>query len=367
MKIIHCADLHLDSDLKTNLTREQARERKNELLNTFIRMVDFAAEQGVCAVLIAGDLFDKKKPSVTAKRTVFEQIQSHPYITFFYLQGNHDMGDFLPEGCDMPDNLKTFGDEWRTYELGDVVRVTGLELGEKNSVTCYASLALDADALNIVMLHGQTGEYKAGDKAENISLSDLRGHFIDYLALGHVHRPGEGILDARGKYRYPGCLEGRGYDEDGPHGFVLLDIDEEKREVYSKFVDFAKRHIYVEAVDVTGCEKNTEVLNLIEDVISEENISPKSMVKFVLSGNVDTEFDINTELLSQQLNGRFYHSKVVNETKLKVDYEAFKTERSLKGEFVRAVKASDLTEEKKAEVIKMGIQLLRGEEVDICS
>ena len=31
MKIIHCADLHLDSKMTANLTREQARERKKEI------------------------------------------------------------------------------------------------------------------------------------------------------------------------------------------------------------------------------------------------------------------------------------------------------------------------------------------------
>ncbi len=367
MRIIHCADLHLDSDLGTNLIGDQKKERKAELLTTFIRMVDYAAENGVSAVLIAGDLFDKKNPTQRAKSTVIEQIRIHPDITFFYLQGNHDMGDFLPDGADTPENLKTFGDEWKTYELGNTVRVTGLELSEKNSQTCYASLALSADKVNIVMLHGQVGEYKAKDKAENINLSALRGHFIDYLALGHIHSYKSDKLDARGEYCYSGCLEGRGYDEAGPHGFVLLDIDEEKREVKPEFVDFAKRHIYVEDVDVTDCESETEVFERIEDMLLEKSIAPESMVKIVLVGSVYTSLDIDTELIRQRLADRFYHVKVSDETKLKVDYESFESELSLKGEFVRTVKASDLSEERKAEVIKMGIQLLRNEEVDICS
>ena len=35
MKIIHCADIHLDSKMSANLTKEKARERKTELLTTF--------------------------------------------------------------------------------------------------------------------------------------------------------------------------------------------------------------------------------------------------------------------------------------------------------------------------------------------
>ena len=43
MKIIHCADLHLDSQMTANLTKEQARERKREIIRTFTRMVDRGA------------------------------------------------------------------------------------------------------------------------------------------------------------------------------------------------------------------------------------------------------------------------------------------------------------------------------------
>ena len=35
MKIIHCADLHLDSNMESNLSREQAMLRREELLETY--------------------------------------------------------------------------------------------------------------------------------------------------------------------------------------------------------------------------------------------------------------------------------------------------------------------------------------------
>lgn len=60
MKIIHCADLHLDSNMTSNLSREQAKQRKAELLATFERMIAYAKDNSVKAVIIAGDLYDKK-------------------------------------------------------------------------------------------------------------------------------------------------------------------------------------------------------------------------------------------------------------------------------------------------------------------
>ena len=40
MKIIHCADLHLDSKMTANLTREQARERKKEMIRHYHLLVN---------------------------------------------------------------------------------------------------------------------------------------------------------------------------------------------------------------------------------------------------------------------------------------------------------------------------------------
>ena len=65
MKIIHCSDLHLDSKMETNLNREKARERKNEILITFEKMIEYSKLNGVEIIILAGDLFDKK--TATAK------------------------------------------------------------------------------------------------------------------------------------------------------------------------------------------------------------------------------------------------------------------------------------------------------------
>ena len=44
MKLIHCADLHLDSRMESGLSSEKAQERRLELLRTFTRMVEQAEE-----------------------------------------------------------------------------------------------------------------------------------------------------------------------------------------------------------------------------------------------------------------------------------------------------------------------------------
>lgn len=379
MKIIHCADLHLDSKLNTNLDGAKKRERKAELLGTFTRLIDYAVKNAVKAIIIAGDLFDTKHVSVTARNTVSQAVINHPEITFYYLKGNHDADGFLNQLEAMPDNLKLFSDTWTTYELcsddkaaqtdhahGNCcnVTITGVELNKDNSSYIYSALVLDNDKINIVVLHGQERNYAVKNKGEAISIGDLKNKGIDYLALGHIHSYKEEILDTRGVYCYPGCLEGRGFDECGEHGFVLLDIDEEQKSIQRSFIPFAKRRLHTVYADVTGCMTTPDISAVIKEVLDREAIPETDMVKLVLTGRVDALCEKDISVLLSRLQGDFYFLKLYDETSLAVDFNEFRHDESLKGEFVRTVMADDsLTEEMKAEIIRCGVFALAGEEI----
>src|SRR5690606_25525406 len=103
----------------------------------------------------------------------------------------------------------------------------------ENYEQLYQSLALQQDNVNFVVMHGQEST-KPGIGFVCTRL--LRGKNIDYLALGHIHSLKEERLDHRGVYCYSGCFEGRGFDECGEKGFVLIIINGSK--VTSKFIPF---------------------------------------------------------------------------------------------------------------------------------
>ena len=362
MKIVHCADLHLDSKMTANLTKEQARERKKEILRTFTRMVEYAAKNGVRAILIAGDLFDTRNISAMARNTVRDMICTHPEIDFLYLRGNHDSDNFLSKMEEIPENLLLFGEEWTAYRYGNVV-ITGMELNERNQVTAYNSLVLGHDDYNIVTLHGQLGNYRSREQAENISLNDLKNKNIDYLALGHVHGFVQEALDNRGIYCYPGCLEGRGFDECGPKGFVLLDVDEQTCRAQMQFVQMAARTLYTLEVDVSNVMTTREAAERMEEAVKQAQYPSGSLVKFVLTGEVEVDAEINCEYLQNLFSDYFYFEKVKDRTTLRVDYSDYEKDASLKGEFIRMVLGSELSQEQKAEVIRCGILALSGEEI----
>ncbi|MCI8713359.1 MAG: DNA repair exonuclease [Ruminococcus sp.] len=366
MKLIHCADLHLDSKLNANLDKEHAKERKGEILHTFERMVSYAAEHGVEAILVAGDLFDVKNISATARNTVLHNVTNHPEIMFYYLKGNHDNDNFLSRLEEIPANLKLFGPGWTTYEAaGGQVAISGLELSAENANLAHASLVLDTRKFNIVMLHGQESRGAARDKAEVIDLKALRNKGIDYLALGHVHAYKKEKLDARGTYCYAGCLEGRGFDECGEHGFVLLDIDTENLSRHShRFVPFARRKLHEVHVDVTDCAATAEMADRAKEELARAGCGAQDLVKIVLEGMLDVECEKDLAYFLSVFRPQFYFVKAYDETTLKISMEDYLLDESLKGEYVRQVMADgSLSDEEKKIIVRYGLQAIAGEEV----
>jgi DNA repair exonuclease SbcCD nuclease subunit len=245
------------------------------------------------------------------------------------------------------------------------IRICGAEIGKENSNSLYNSLVLNADNFNIVVLHGQESEYQGKDKTEVINLGALKYKGIDYLALGHIHAYKEGSLDARGRYCYSGCLEGRGFDECGKHGFVVLNIDEQKKNFVSEFVPFSYRNIYTKEVDITDCMTTAEILKVVENELDKEAYLDNSLVKVVLVGNTSVECEKNIDYILENIKSRYFFVKIYDHSKITVNYDEYMLDMSLKGEFVRIVKASnELDEDMKAEVIRMGIQALAGEMED---
>ncbi len=354
MKLLHMSDVHLDSNLHTNLDSIKAKQRKAEVINTFERAVDYALKNGVSGILISGDLFDTVRILKSTKDRVLNAIVKHPEITFFYVSGNHEERAFISLIENMPSNFIAFKDSWESYNLNGVI-ITGISMGENPVV--YDALSLDENAVNIVMMHGQTVKYfSKNDKAETISLTKLAGKNIDYLALGHIHYYVSEKLDDRGVYVYPGCLEGRGYDEFGKKGFALVEIN--GKEVSHTFIPFAKRTIHDIEIDLS---KYQSWESAEEDILVALNGVPyEDMVRVTLVGKYPQTLTKNLDMLGAKLDC-YYSFKIKDNSHMNISKIDLENDLSLKGEFLRQLKASKLTEEEIEGAIIYGLKALDGE------
>ena len=356
MKFIHTADLHLDSAIDT-LPSDKSKIRRDEILHTFERLCEYAKENGVSAVIIAGDAFDKPRVSKKAAGRFIEAVRSAADVDFLYLSGNHDQ-EFLSEwGEVLPENFKIFKKEWTTFRY-DTVAISGITFDKYNAPFVYDNLKLNENDLNIVCMHGQVLGYKSEEAAETVSIPMLKNKFIDYLVLGHIHSYSEGVIDERGMYAYCGCPDGRGFDETGVKGFVLLDTDGKK--LNKKFVPFCSRVFAEKEFDI-GNENNFYTLKnkIIQSLRTE--YSAESLLKIVLMGEHGADFIIDKDDLAARLNEYFFFAKVYDKTRVKISAEDYALDKSVRGEFVRTVMDSDLSEEDKNAVILTGLNALKGE------
>ena len=353
-KFIHCADVHLGSKMESKLPKAKADERRAEVRETFHRMVEYAKAEGVRAILLSGDVFDSDRPLKRDKEFFYDVVKGNPEIDFLYLRGNHDGKEsYTEEGLD---NLKTFSTEWSGYEYEGVC-VCGLEIVRENAQSLYSTLKLNKDKINLVMLHGNVEATTGMDKVHVGKLADKN---IDYLALGHIHSYSENKLDDRGRYAFSGCLEGRGFDEIGEKGFVLLEID---REVKSTFVPFAQRTIYECMVDVSTTKNGYDAY---QRVMAQVKFNPANLYRIHLTGEVGYESETLEEDVERLLATECYFVSVKNRTVRKINPTEYEGDASLRGEFVRTVLAkADMDEAHKREIITLGLKVLAGQEVEV--
>lgn len=353
MRIIHTSDIHIDSPLNSKFKGDKTRERRRELLSGFARLAGEAKALSANAVIIAGDLFDSRRVSNKAIDTALEVIDSAKPIKFFYLEGNHEADALRKFGREIPDNLFFFEKNWTYFRADDVVIAGRSEL----TPSMFESLCFPAETKNILVMHGELR-----DKCDenSVGIRDAKDRNIDYLAMGHYHSYSETKIDQRGVAVYSGTPEGRGFDETGDKGYVVVDIDHSG--VHYSFRSFAKRILHIIPLDLTGIVRFTDIVEKASEMLSD--IPGEDIVRLELSGGYCPELWKDTEALYRKFGEAFYHFEIKDSSKMAINPEDYKYDKSLKGEFIRTVSsAEELTEAQKERVIACGIAALMGEEL----
>ena len=79
---------------------------------------------------------------------------------------------------------------------------------------------------------------------------------------------------------------------------------------------------------------------------------------------MDVECEKDVDYILARFKSQYFFVKIYDETSLKIDAKDYMLDESLKGEYVRMImQDTTLSEEDKAIIIRYGLQVLAGEEV----
>lgn len=346
MILLHTADLHLSSPMTARLSEERLIRRRRELERMPELLFTHGTERGAEAVLLVGDVFDSTVPTPSAVARFFEQICRFPDLPFFYVPGNHE-GDMIEKRSDRPSNLHVLGDG-EAVLLG-TVRI----LGAHSPLTLAAMPALSRDTYNIVLLHAAVGEKTDKD---TVRLFDLKEKGIDYLALGHYHT--YTVYEENGHMTavYPGSPEGRGYDETGPHGYVLVDTDAKKH----TFVCKSMRRVWDIEVDLTDIFTMQEAERATEQVLMRMGVTREDLVRITLVGRLAPQALRDREAaLTARFADRFFSFALRDKTRLLLNAADYAADPTLKGEFVRLLMSEDIDDTLRERILACGLTYLQ--------
>lgn len=239
LTILHAADLHLDSPFR-DLSSEQAAQRRKEQRELPGRLAELARERGADLVLLAGDLLDGEvcyRETAEAMATALGQTGCPVFIA----PGNHDpiTGSSPYRGLVWPRNVHIFQSEQvesvALPELGCTVHGTAFVTGQREDDPLSGFSAPQDGQIHLMVAHGDVG----GRQYAPIAPASIAASGLQYLALGHVHACSGLQKEGKTHWAYPGCPEGRGFDECGEKGVLLVQLDGDR--VTAEFIPLSTR------------------------------------------------------------------------------------------------------------------------------
>ncbi len=246
MKILHSADWHLDSAF-VGKTGQQAQYLRGELRAIPDKIVSLCKAEGCDLLLLSGDLFDGEytKESFYAAASALAEAE----IPVFISPGNHDFchpgSPYLQEVW--PENVHIF-----TRPVMESVALPELDCriygAGYEAMDCPNLLkdftAEGSEKWHIGILH--TDPTQANSPYAPVTAQQLRQTGLHYLAAGHIHKGGS-FRAGDTLCAWPGCPMGRGYDEPGMKGVLLVTLEDR---VGAQFLPLNTPRFYDETVDV---------------------------------------------------------------------------------------------------------------------
>jgi exonuclease SbcD len=333
LSFIHTADVHLDAPLQSLSALYELRQ--DDFRRTMQRIRDLVREKCVDFWLIAGDLLEYhggRRSTALFLRELFASVDPIPVCI---APGNHDpwRPDSYYQTIDWPGNVIWFTPEWGAFEFPEkscVVYGWGFPQPHVyDSPLKHFPGKLEGYRFHLMVLHATVvaaQEWEHQPYAP-VSLSELAGAGMDYVALGHIHRPAQFLHPVRKTIvaAYPGSPEGLTVKEDGERCVLYGRLDETGR-LTLESIPVQSRIIRKREVTVSGVETMEQLIDHLERELADE--SAEHLLHVDLSGERVSHFTPSLEVLQQRFS-RFFFIRFSDNTWPDVDAEKIKAEQGI--------------------------------------
>lgn len=346
IKILHSGDWHLDSPFQGR-TEAQAGALRQELLQIPDKIAALCREENCDLVLLSGDLFDGAYAQETFRRVsdALQRMEKPVFIS----PGNHDYlsPDSPYEKEVWPENVHIF--KRQTIEWVDIpnldLRVYGAGF---QSMDCPGLLQdWKAQGRAVGVFHGDPTQIHS--PYNPVTKTQVANSGLMYLALGHVHK-GDSFLAGQTLCAWPGCPMGRGWDEEGEKGVLIVTVDDG---VQMKFVPLDTPQFH--DLEINAREGLASVLPAIPN---------DDFYRITLTG--ETELP-DLEALQKEFS-QFHNLILRDHTRRPVDVWKSLGEDSFEGMYFDLLKAALKGDEQDETILlaaKISRRLLDGQEVEL--
>ncbi|MBR7163976.1 MAG: DNA repair exonuclease [Clostridia bacterium] len=351
MKFVHCADLHLDTAFSGLGDGKSAAVRQAELRRTFLSIIELAKTAD--ALLIAGDLFDQDSVEAETIATLCSGFASLGDIPVFIAAGNHDplSEQSYYKLMSLSPNVHVFGTDLACFSVADC-DICGISFsGAVQQESLLPEFRCSPDRPTLLLMHGDLG----GNDYNPVDRAMVAASGLSYLALGHIHSYIETKI-GNTLCVYPGCPEGRGFDELDDKGVVCAEVT--KDSVTTQFVPLCRRRHREISVNISGLVTHDEIIRRVR----QEILTPEDLYKIVLVG--ETELVPDETVVAEAFSDCFF-LKVCDKTKRPLRLEELAKEAGVRGQFVQKILARQ-EEGKEAlcrRALEYGLSALAGEKV----
>lgn len=336
MLMFHTADIHLGAS--PDAGEPWGENRKQELWDSFESLIEETEREKADLLLIAGDLFHRP-PLLRELREVNDRLGSLSKTQVVLMAGNHDYigKNSFYQGFGWADNVHFLErEELSSVKLPKLkTEVYGFSYHKKEIKERLYDVIRPEDNgyYHILLAHGGDEKHIPYTK-ERLAKSGF-----DYIAFGHIHKPG---MIIPGKAVMSGSLEPTDHTCDGIHGYIRVEVINGQNRI--SLVPFAKREYRTLKIELTEEDTMGSIYRRVLELIRTEGTN--HIYELLLAGKRHSSLEIMEEKLKSAGNIR----KIFDNAETSYDYEQLCTdyEGRLLQRYIDSFRGCEGTLEKKA-------------------